>query len=222
MLLTIKNLTFGWQNEPLFENVNCQLERGEIVLLRGENGSGKTTFLQLSAGMIPHFSRGKILEGDIQIDNRSLIENPPKSFFPQIAFIPGKNIDFFLLNENLEQEMALIQAVLKIGNSAIQRKKNELQELFPEIDQRWTKNFDEMTVYQKILALTTTYYLQAAQLFLFDEILNTVPNEDLSRWMNFFRLQSQAGCGIIFISHKMEKHHFKEWEIRNKMLITTC
>lgn len=221
MLLSIKNLTFGWQSEALFQNINGQLDRSEIVLLQGENGTGKTTLLKLIAGMIPHFSRGKILKGEILVNNRSITKYPPKSFFPQIAFIPTKNIDFFLLTGNLEQEIALVQAMLKIDFSKIKRKQGELQELFPEIGELWKTNFDRMTICQKILSLTSIYYFQEAHLFLFDEILDIVPDEDISLWMNFFQIQTQSGCGIIFVSHQMKPYTFPVWEIKGKTLPRT-
>ena len=219
MLLTIENLTFGWQNKVLFQNINCQLEAGEIILLRGENGSGKTTLLKLIAGMIPHFSRGKILKGDILLNNHSIIENPPKFFFPLVAFIPSQNIDFFLLNENLEQEIALIQAVFKISSSEIERKKGELHELLPGTRELWSKNFDRMTSFQKVLSLLSIYYFQETRLFLIDEILDFISHENLSFWLNFFQVQSQTGCGIIFVSHQTAEYPFRGWEIENKTLL---
>jgi ABC-type cobalamin/Fe3+-siderophores transport system ATPase subunit len=55
MILKIENLTFGWQQETLFENISNHLNQKEIVQLSGENGSGKTTLLQIISGMIEKF-----------------------------------------------------------------------------------------------------------------------------------------------------------------------
>jgi ABC-type branched-subunit amino acid transport system ATPase component len=222
MLLKIENLTFGWQKIPLLENINCILESGDVVLLKGENGSGKTTLLQLISGMIPHFSRGRILKGNVKINESSIINNPPKQFFPQIAFIPVFNIDFFLLNGNLSEEILLAQGVLHLSASKIEQLADDLKKHFPEIIEIRTKEFTTMTAYEKILSLVCIYYIQGARLYLFDEILNLIPYSQLNKWFKFFTMLNQQGCGIILIAHRLNQHKFKTWEIRNKRLMISC
>jgi len=45
-LLSIQNLTIGFQTEsglmPGVQNINLQVQRGEVVALVGESGSGKS------------------------------------------------------------------------------------------------------------------------------------------------------------------------------------
>lgn len=49
-MLQISNLSFSYQNQPLFENLNLILTDSEIVGIIGDNGVGKTTLLRLIAG----------------------------------------------------------------------------------------------------------------------------------------------------------------------------
>jgi len=46
-MLSIQNVTFNYENQPLFENVNLELGAGEFAFLIGKSGSGKTTLLQM-------------------------------------------------------------------------------------------------------------------------------------------------------------------------------
>lgn len=50
-LLEVRDLTFVRDFEPLFENLNLRVERGEAWLLSGPNGSGKTTLIKVLAGL---------------------------------------------------------------------------------------------------------------------------------------------------------------------------
>lgn len=52
-VLSIENLSKTLKDEPLFENVNLGLEEGDRVGLIGSNGTGKSTFLKLIAGLMP-------------------------------------------------------------------------------------------------------------------------------------------------------------------------
>lgn len=48
--MCIQNLDFGYTN-PLFKSFNVQFEKGKIYCLHGENGKGKTTLLEILAGL---------------------------------------------------------------------------------------------------------------------------------------------------------------------------
>lgn len=52
-LISAENLGIVRQNRVLFRGLNFSLTAGEGVHLLGENGSGKTTFMQLLAGTLP-------------------------------------------------------------------------------------------------------------------------------------------------------------------------
>jgi len=61
VILEAKNLGFSYPHkDPLFENLNFSIYRGNKVGLIGENGAGKTTLLKVLSGMLKGF------EGDIK------------------------------------------------------------------------------------------------------------------------------------------------------------
>ena len=45
-MLLINNLSFTRNRTKIFENINLSLNKGNIIQIKGDNGSGKTTFLQ--------------------------------------------------------------------------------------------------------------------------------------------------------------------------------
>ena len=65
--VSVENLSFayGAEEELALENVNLEARRGELVLITGPSGAGKTTLCRCINGLIPHFfvgtMKGKVL-----------------------------------------------------------------------------------------------------------------------------------------------------------------
>lgn len=82
--IRVENLTFGYNEEELlYENLSFELNRGEKLLIVGENGIGKTTLLRLIMGILtPN-------EGTIKISEKTNI-----GYYAQEHEIldPSKNI----------------------------------------------------------------------------------------------------------------------------------
>ena len=51
-MLLINNLSFTRNRNKIFEGLNLSLSKGSITQIKGDNGSGKTTFLQTVLGIL--------------------------------------------------------------------------------------------------------------------------------------------------------------------------
>ena len=78
MLLEVKKLDISYGSRRTVEDVNLELERGEILSIVGESGSGKTTVIRAIMGCLP--GAGRVSGGDIFYDGRSLLENTPEQW----------------------------------------------------------------------------------------------------------------------------------------------
>lgn len=143
------------------ENVCCKLKKGETILLKGSNGSGKSTFLKLLTGMYPP-SKGNIFinkQSIIQLDRKSLnnkilyINQEEKclneTFLKYLEIITDKSISDKTFEELLEF-VDLPNDNRKIeGNgtslSVGQRKKLYVMKLFLQFEQADLIILDELT-----------------------------------------------------------------------------
>jgi len=76
-MIQFDNVLKAYDRHPVFEITNLRLERS-IYWLQGINGSGKTTFLSMLAGLIP-------FKGDILLDGTNLRQKP-LSYRRQVNF----------------------------------------------------------------------------------------------------------------------------------------
>ena len=84
MFLQLKNTTIGYKT-PLIKGVETSLKLGEICLLIGNNGVGKTTLIKSILNQIP------TLNGEIFLQNQPLKRLSHKEIAEQIAVVFSKS-----------------------------------------------------------------------------------------------------------------------------------
>ena len=84
MFLQLKNTTIGYKT-PLIKGVDTSLDLGEICLLIGNNGVGKTTLIKSILNQIP------TLNGEIFLQKESLKKLSQKKIAEQIAVVFSKS-----------------------------------------------------------------------------------------------------------------------------------
>lgn len=95
-MLEVKNVCMGFGRRALLDNVSFRAEDGEILVLLGKNGCGKTTLLNAISGQSPF--RGSILENGTE-----LMSLPPAmrarriGLMPQVLPVPHVKVDELVL-----------------------------------------------------------------------------------------------------------------------------
>jgi energy-coupling factor transport system ATP-binding protein len=77
-MIRLDHVTFSYENgtnDNGVSDIDLWVKEGEVVLLCGESGCGKTTLTRLINGLIPHYYDGN-LSGDVVIKGKSLREMP--------------------------------------------------------------------------------------------------------------------------------------------------
>ncbi len=71
-VIEVKDLTIGYDNRTVLENLNFTVSNGEIFIILGGSGCGKSTLLKHIIGLYPPFS------GDIMINGKSMVDASEK------------------------------------------------------------------------------------------------------------------------------------------------
>ncbi len=87
-MLHVSDLTYFYPDTdvPALRDVALSLEQGEILLLAGGTGSGKSTLCYALAGFVPHFFNGE-LAGDVRLAGRSMRETPLGEWVQQVGLV---------------------------------------------------------------------------------------------------------------------------------------
>jgi len=116
-MLTFNNVEFNFKNQPVFTNLNMNIDEGEFVFLVGKSGAGKTTLLQMIyMNIIPQ-------SGYVQFDRFSSDTIKPKSL-PDLRRNVGIIFqDFKLLDDRtVFENLAFILQITGANRKQIKRK----------------------------------------------------------------------------------------------------
>jgi energy-coupling factor transport system ATP-binding protein len=85
-LATVRDLTFtyGGADRPALSGVSLEIAPGEIVLLAGRSGCGKTTLIRALAGLVPHF-HGGIFGGVVEVGGHDTRRTRPAELAGTVA-----------------------------------------------------------------------------------------------------------------------------------------
>ena len=95
--ISLKNISYSYPNGKIaLKNIDIEFKVGQMIALVGQSGSGKSTILDLIAGL------NKASSGKIFIDGKNLYEFKKESYQDKIGYVDS-NIDLFpySLKENI-------------------------------------------------------------------------------------------------------------------------
>ncbi|WP_035289125.1 ABC transporter ATP-binding protein [Clostridium sp. KNHs214] len=91
MFLQLKNLVKSFKDLKVVNDLNMDIEKGEMVCLLGSSGCGKTTTLRMIGGFLKPDGGNIILDGN-NITNLESQERPVSTVFQSYALFPNMNV----------------------------------------------------------------------------------------------------------------------------------
>lgn len=85
MALLARNLTVGYNGNPVLTELDLELPRGSLLALLGPNGCGKSTLLSTLCGLIPPRKGEVLLDGEVLPSLNRLALARRVAFVPQAA-----------------------------------------------------------------------------------------------------------------------------------------
>jgi energy-coupling factor transport system ATP-binding protein len=118
----IDNLTFTYAGmvKPTLQNVNLTIGAGEVVLLTGPSGGGKSTLALALGGLIPTRISGA-MRGGIYLDAVNLTQMKIREIAQRIGIV-FQNPDNQIVNLSVEEEVAFGPENLMLPSDDIERR----------------------------------------------------------------------------------------------------
>lgn len=120
-------VTYTDAPHPSLQNVNLEIEEGELALLVGRTGSGKSTLLRAINGLVPHFTGG-LLEGRVTVAGRDTRTHPPRELADVVGMVPQDPMSGFV-TDTVEEELAYGMEALGIHPQTMRRRVEDTLDL---------------------------------------------------------------------------------------------
>ena len=201
-ILVMKNITKEFPGVKALDNVNLEVERGEIHALVGENGAGKSTLMNVLSGTYPFGTyTGDIIYDGEECRFHTLRDSEEKGIViihQELALIPELSIgeNMFLGNE-------------RKGRFGIDWDRT-FHEARTHLDQVGLKD-DEHTLIKDIgtgkqqLVEIAKALAKKVRLLILDEPTSSLNEEDSKMLLNLLLEFKKQGMTSIIISHKLNE-----------------
>jgi len=121
------SLIYPNSTTTVLEDLNLTIAEGELVLVIGPTGSGKSSLLRLINGLVPHHTGG-ILAGDVSVDGISTQMTKPGGMAHLIGIV-GQNPANGFVADTVEEELAFGMEVLNLPNDVMRKRVEEVLDL---------------------------------------------------------------------------------------------
>lgn len=117
------SLLYPHSTRTVLESLTCEIAEGEMVLVMGHTGSGKSSLLRLVNGLVPHHTGG-ILAGEIIVDGLSTRTLCPGELAGIVGIVGQNPIDGFVA-DTVEEEIAFGMESLNFAPDLMRKRVEE-------------------------------------------------------------------------------------------------
>ncbi|MFC7893270.1 ABC transporter ATP-binding protein [Streptomyces sp. NPDC057381] len=128
------SVTYDGATEPTVRGIDFEVPEGELVLLAGPSGVGKSTVLGAVSGLVPHFTGGT-LSGRVTVAGRDTRTHKPRELADVVGTVGQDPLSHFV-TDTVEDELAYGMESLGLPPDVMRRRVEETLDLLGLSDLR--------------------------------------------------------------------------------------
>ena len=186
-LIKCNNLSIGYNNKILHNDINFLVEQGDYLCIIGDNGSGKTTLLKTILGLLSP------LKGNIIINTK------------HIGYLPQQNK---VINEFPASVYEIVLSGMQNQNKLFYKKEDKIRakEIIDDfnLSNKMNTSFKELSGGEKQKTLLARAMCAAKDVLILDEPVNALDEASTKEFYDEIKKLNQNGLTIIMITHDID------------------
>ena len=202
-MFELRDVTFRYGDRPVLDHVDLAVDHGELMLLAGPTGVGKSTLLGVVAGLVPAFTGGT-LTGDVVIDGESVLDRPARERAHVVGYV-GQNPPAWFVTDTVEEELAFGMEQLGLAAATMRRRVEETLDLLGIADLRH-RDLRTLSGGQQQRVAIGSVLTTHPRLLVLDEptsALDPTAAEDVLATLT--RLVHDLGVSVLVAEHRLER-----------------
>ena len=197
------SLIYPQAQKTIFNDLTFSVPEGELLLIMGQTGSGKSSLLKLINGLVPHHTGG-ILSGEITVAGRSTRMHRPRELADLIGIV-GQNPAEGFVTDTVEEEIAFGMESLGVPREVMRKRVEETLDLLglAQLRNRSLSTLSGGEAQRVAIAAVLTMH---PKVLLLDEptsALDPIAAEEVLSILA--RLVHDLGLTIIIAEHRLER-----------------
>lgn len=198
--IELKNVNFSYDGKvQILENVNIALSYGEVNLISGHSGEGKSTLLYIISGIIPNITDGK-LSGEVLINGEDIKGKRLGEVCRKVGVVL-QNADEQIIQKTVEDEIAFGCENLAFSPEKISKQIDTVCRLM-KLEKQW--NCRTLSGGQKQRLITASTLAMGQKIVILDEPLANLDTAGAEMLMSTLKSLTKAGYCIIVIEHRLD------------------
>jgi energy-coupling factor transport system ATP-binding protein len=201
--LIVDEITFQYRArpEPALRDVSFKLEQGELLLVAGTSGCGKTTLIRCINGLVPRSYKGKLI-GRVLLHGRDTTEMPLSRVSQMVGTVlqdPERQI----LGAHVFTEVAFGLENLALPREEIRGRVDETLDYLGISHLRDRETFYLSGGEKQKVSLAGVLAMRP-DILLLDEPLASLDPASAQEAMQLFRRLADEGISILLVEHRVE------------------
>lgn len=198
--IELKNVCFSYDGKTsVLKDVSFSLRYGEVALISGHSGEGKSTLLSIMSGIIPNITDG-VLEGEVLI-NGTDIRGRRLGDVCRMVGVVLQNADEQIIQKTVEDEIAFGCENLAFTPEKISRQIDTVCRLM-KLEKPWLCR--RLSGGQKQRLITASTLAMGQKILILDEPLANLDTAGAELLMTTLRTLSGAGYCVVVIEHRLD------------------
>ena len=201
-VIELRDVTFQYNNNEhkALDNVNFSVNEGEIIILTGKSGSGKSTILQVVNGLIPHFFSGE-LSGEVLVYGENTEDRTVQELSKQIGSVfQNPKAQFF--NLHAEDELAFTPSNHNVSADEIRKRQEETVEKF-HLKELMDRNILTLSSGEMQKLACGSVYMNLPKIYLFDEPSSNLDEKGIEQLMHTLEEIKKSGSTVLIAEHRI-------------------